>query len=75
MTAQATETVMMCTKFMAKAFTGPGVLGGMRGKQALSLPECFYKSYPCLYAPGYFKKTVCQEGIFDCSGQWIEKKR
>lgn len=44
---------------MAKAFAGPGVLGGVKGKQALL--ECFYKPCLCLYAAGYWKSTVYQE--------------
>lgn len=74
MTAHATLNIIMCMKFLTMGLEGLRVLEGTKRKQALGLPECSYKSYPQLCAPGYFKGTVYQDEIFDSSGQWIGRK-
>lgn len=69
MIAHATLNIIMYMKFMTMGLAGLRALESTKTKQAHSLPECSYKSYPQLCAPGYFKGSVYQYGIFDSSGQ------
>lgn len=52
MTAQATMNIIMCMSFMPKGLAGLRAVEGTKGKQALSLPEWSYKSYPQLHTSG-----------------------
>lgn len=69
MIAHATLNIIMCMKFMTMGLAGLRALDSTKSKQAHSLPECSYKSYPQPGTPGYFNGTVYQYGIFDSSGQ------
>lgn len=52
MTAQATMNIIMCMSFMPKGLAGLRAVEGTKGKQALSLLEWSYKSYPQLHTSG-----------------------